>query len=287
VTITIALLLVSLLLASTALARVTVQVTCRGPLPFSTAELIEAIELRLPLMRIDRRRALPAVEVEAAAADRAAITVGGSRHALSIEGLAGAAAARVVALLALDLISSQQRDSEPRAQEPEPLPAPRPSNLVFVGVSPRLTVGVSEWAASFEPTLDLGVRLTRRFFVYVESGFTWTGAGEGKRALTLVEIPVRVGVAFRYAWLEARAGAALRPYLVSGAREEYEDQGLLAGGGLSLRALRSLTSRLVGYLAVGIDILTKRKAYSVGGDPALSTSWVAPWVGLGAGWQGG
>jgi hypothetical protein len=265
-----------------------IKVTCRGVLPFSSAELLEAIHLRLPLMRIDRTAALPAVHVQGQgqgqASDRVAITVAGARRVLSIKDLSGAEAARIVALLALDLVLNQQR-SEEREVKPEPR---APSDLVFVGVSPRLTLGVSDWSQTFEPTLDLGLRIGRRFFLYIEGGFTWIGAGEAERELNLLEVPVRAGVAyrlpFRFAWFEARAGGALRPYFVSGAGR---DSGVLAGGGVSMRIARRFSAWLLVYLALGVDFFTLRKAFSVGGEPALTTGWVTPWLGLGAGWEGG
>jgi hypothetical protein len=279
----------SWILASSALAQqarpAPVSVTCQGVLPFSTAELIEAIRLRLPLMQINQDDGLPAVRVQGKQAGRVAISVGPTSRVISLKDLSGADAARVVALLALDLISNNlQREAGPRAQSAvnDSKPA-KAADTIFIGVSPRLAVGVSEWSPSFEPTLDLSLKISRRFSAFVEAGFTWVGVGEGPLAVSLVEIPARVGAAFRYRWFEARAGLTLRPYFLSGGDD---DQGVLVGGGGSLRILRKLTAWLTGYLAAGVDLIAVRKDFQIKGETALSTSWVVPWLGLGAGWEG-
>ena len=145
-------------------------------------------------------------------------------------------------------------------------------------------MGVSQWSPALEPTVDFNVKVSRHFRVYLEAGLTWAGGGEGERELTLVEIPLRAGAAFRYAWFEVRAGAALRPYFVSGAGD---DQGVLAGGGLGLYFRRVFTRWLTGYAAVGVDLFHERKEFRVGGETVLTTGWAVPWLGLGAGWQGG
>jgi hypothetical protein len=278
----------SWVLASSALAqraRPHVSVTCQGALPFSTSELIEAIQLRLPLMRINNKDKLPAVRVQGKEAGRAAIHVGSAHRVISLGGLANADAARVVALLALDLISNLQREASPKSPSVEMTkPRPKRSDTIFVGVSPRLSVGVSEWSPAFEPTLDLGLKITRNVFAFVEAGFTWIGTGEGEQAVTLIEIPARLGAALRYRWFELRAGVTLRPYFASGGKD---DQGVLVGGGGSLRVLRKMTAWLTGYLAGGVDLFAVRKDFRVvQGETALRTSWVVPWLGVGAGWEG-
>lgn len=277
----------SLVLASSAQAQARrVSVSCQGALPFTSVELTEAIQLRLPVMRIPGADALPAVRVQGRTPDRAAITVGPANRVISLKDLSGADAARVVALLALDLISNLQREvasSRPVGDVRKPH-SPKRSNTVFVGVSPRLAVGVSEWSPTFEPTLDLGLKISRYVSVFVEAGFTWVGAGDGALAVSLVEIPARIGAAVRYRWLEARAGLALRPYLLSGGTD---DQGVLVGGGGSLRVLRRMTAWLTGYLAAGVDLFATRKDFQVvKGETGLRTSWVVPWLGLGVGWEG-
>jgi len=276
--------LASLALATVALASDyrPVSVVCRGSLPFGHQELLAAINLRLPLMRIDLQGAMPAVEVRAVTPDRASIIVGASRRIISLGGLSRVDAARIVALLSLDLISNQQKT--PTARQPAKEPGRGGSDLIFIGISPRVSVGVSQWSMAFEPTVDFNVKVSRHFLVYLESGFTWAGAGEGERELTLLEIPVRAGVAFRYAWFEARAGAALRPYFVSGAGVS---QGVLAGGGFGIYFRRALSRWLTGYAAVGADFFHERKEFRVGGETVLTTGWAVPWLGLGAGWQGG
>ena len=282
--------LVSLMLASVALAaeRRSVALVCRGALPFDRKQLLAAINLRLPLMRIDLQGDLPAVQVQALPPDQASIKVGTSRRIISLRGLSREDAARVVALLTLDLISNQQK--KPAPVRPAPAPGPGASDFVFVGVSPRVSLGVSQWNLAFEPTVDINIKVSRHFLVYLECGFTWAGAGEDQRELTLLEIPLRVGAAFRYRWFEARAGAALRPYFVSGRptpARAGEDQGVLVGGGLGLYFRRALSRWLTGYAALGVDFYHERKELRVAGETTLTTGWAVPWLGLGAGWQGG
>lgn len=281
--------LLSLALASPALAAGprAVRVTCRGQLPFDRAALVRAITLRLPLVRLDPGR-LPVVAVRAVPPDGAAIRVGEASRLVSIRGLSGEDAARVVALLSLDLMLVQQATSPPAAEDaveqPGPKSAARTTGRFSVGLSPRLSLGVVAWSPTFEPTLDLSVKVSRHFLIYLEAGFTWSGQGEGERALDLYEVPVRAGAGFRYAWLEVRAGAVVRPYLVSGGGE---DSGVLAGGGLGLFYRHAFSPAVTGHAGVGVDLLYPRKEFRVGGQQVLTTSWAVPWLALGAGWQGG
>jgi len=268
-----------------------IQVTCQGPLSFSQAELERALRLRLPLMRLPAQGELPAATVQALPPHRAVIVVGGaggtSRRFVSLKDLSGADAARIVALLILDqaanLSRSPERESTSTLEEPIPgLPAP--SDFIYVGISPRLSLGVREWAPAFGPTVDVAVRVYSLLLAFVEAGFTWTTAGDGEEELTLYEVPVRAGLGLRYRFFEARLGAVIRPYWVTGAGD---DSGVLAGGSLGLHFRRVLTGWLTGYVAAGVDLLTPRKDFRVDGETVMTTSWAVPWVGLGAGWQGG
>ena len=263
-----------------------IRVTCHGALPFGQDALVRALKLRLPLMRLPGDGGLPPALVRALPPHRAVIIVGTSRRFVSFEDLAGPAAARIVALLILDLASNLQKLSDSGVEEPLPeAPAPASTtDFFYLGISPRLSLGARQWAPAFEPTVDLAVKVSRLFLIFVEGGFTWTTAGDGDTKLTLMEVPVRVGAGLRYRWFEARLGGVLRPYWVSGAGD---DSGVLAGGGVGLHFRRPLTSWLAGYVALGLDLLTPRKEFRVNGVNVMTTSWALPWVGLGAGWQGG
>ena len=208
--------LVSLMLADLALAAEhrPVSVVCRGGLPFGQAELLAAITLRLPLMRLDLAGRSRVVQVQAAPGQRAAIRVGSSRRMISLGGLSGADAARVVALLSLDLISNQQQAPVVDRSPPGPTPAPRSSDLLFVGVSPRVSFGVSQWAAAFEPTVDLNVKISRFFFVYLEAMACYGAFSDAhptsphhRQALTAL---IRLSVS---PWDCARARGAIAQYL--------------------------------------------------------------------------
>ena len=61
---------------------------------------------------------------------------------------------------------------------------------------------------------------------------------------------------------------------------------MLVGGGGSLRILRRMTTWLTASLALGADFLTVRKDVRVSNEPVLTTGWVVPWLGVGAGWEG-
>lgn len=262
------------------------RVVVQGALPFDQAELERALSLRIPVMRLPGQGELPSALVRALPPHRAVIIVGTSRRFVSLKDLAGGDAARIVALLILDLTSNLQIQSRPQGKEPVPQEPPPPvtSDFIYVGISPRLSLGARQWAPAFEPTVDLAVKVSRLFLVFVEGGFTWTSAGDGDKKLTLMEVPVRVGAGLRYRWFEARLGGVLRPYWISGAGN---DSGVLAGAGVGLHFRRSLTDWLAGYLALGLDLLTPRKEFRVDGANVITTSWALPWVGLGAGWQGG
>ena len=278
-------LLLCLALAGLALAADShaVRVSCQGALPFDRETLQRAVDLRVPLLRLPKGPRATRAEVLGRDAGEAIIMVGGSSRTVSLRGLSGKDAARIVALLVLDLASNLRESNVPAEPKP-PAVAPAPSDRVAVSLSPRLAVGAREWSASFEPTVDLAVKVSRLFLVFAEAGFTWTAAGDGDRKLTLMQIPVRAGAGLRYRWFEARASVALRPYLVSGAGD---DSGVVVGGGLGLSLRTRLTRWLVGHASAGVDILSRRKEFRVNGDTVMTTSWAVPWVGVGAGWQGG
>lgn len=258
------------------------RVTSTGDLPFSQADLKMALKLRIPLVKFAKDGLLPVAEVRAMPGGRAVITVGDARRSVSLAGLTGPDAARIVALLILDLASTIQSADDAEQAKPAP-PAP-PSDRVTVAISPRLSLGARQWAAAFEPNLDLAVKVSRLFLLHVEAGFTWTVAGDGAAKLTLLEVPVRAGAGLRYRWFEARVGLALRPYWVSGAGE---DSGALVGATVGLYFRRLFSRWLVAYAAVGVDLFSRRKTFRVDGDTVMTTGHAVPWLGLGAGWQGG
>jgi hypothetical protein len=262
-------------------------VILEGDLPFGRDDLIEAIELRRLLARGDPRRGMPVVIVRASSNRRAVIAVGRAVREISLGDQSGVPAARTVALHVIDLLSAAASAS-PDAPPEEPLLARRdvapPADRFVLAVSPQLCVGPRDWAPAFEPTLDFSVRMSRRLRVYLDIGFTWSTAAEAAGSASLWEIPIHAGLGFRCSWVELRAGSAVRPYVLSGLGDE---EGVLLGGSISVLFVSRLRSWLLGFVSVGIDGYYRRTRFQMEGRPVLTTNWAVPWLGVGAGWQGG
>ena len=251
------------------------ELVCTGPLPFSRAELAEALRARRPLLGPPSR-----IEVQADDSGRTLVRVGAAERQVDWGGRSGEEAARLVAVLAEDLAQADAPITV-AAQTPGPS-LTRTRRALRVGATLQSPFDQDGATAHLEPTVDVTVDVTRGFAAYLAAGYRRVAAGTDFRALTLQEVPVRAGAAYRRGWFELRLAGLLRPYAVGGAGAY---RGLVWGGAMAAAGRWPLGRRLQLVLAAGLDVLASRALFSVNEQPILSTAWLAPWVGAGVAWE--
>ena len=253
------------------------QVACSGPLPFSQAEMEEALRARRPLLG-----GMARIEVRADDAGRALVRVGAAeRQVADWGGRSGEDAARLVAVLAEDLALA---DAPMIVSSPAPAAAApgTTTHALRLGVMLQSPFDQDGAAAHVQPAADVAVDLARGFGAFAGAGYRRVSAGSGFSTLNLDEVPVRAGVTYKRRWFELRIGGLVRPYTVGGAGAHT---GVTWGGTVSGAARWSLGRRWQAVLAAGLDALATRAAFSVNQQPVISTAWVAPWLGAGLAWE--
>jgi len=258
------------------LASAEAKVVCLGDLPFSEAEVQAALNARSPLLG---RVSSVLVRGEGG---HASVEVNGARRDVDLGGGTGEEAARLVAVLVLDLA---QTDNPPIASIQAPAAAPAAARAPWrVGIAGSLLVpwGQAGLLAHAEPTAELAAEVGLGVGAFVSAGYRRVEAGEGTTALAMDEIPIRAGVTARRRWFEARLGGTVRPHGVSGVGS---NRGILWGGMASGSARWRLASDLAIVFTAGLDVFRNRFVFDVGKDTVLSTAWLVPWLGAGLSWE--
>jgi len=237
-----------------------VRVALAGDLPCARGELIEALTLRITTT--------DAIAVQATG-DRVQIRIADRTRELDLGGVRGAAAARLIALAAADLILIE----EP-AGAPAP-PAPVPWGRIAVGA--RLSTGAAP-KGTFAVDLTLGRRPPR---VAVELGVGTNSSGATGVGVSLLAVPVRAAIAFGND-VELRAGAVAIPHVVDYAGYHHTD--VLWGAGLEGRGRIALDSAYL-VLSAGLDVFANQLEYRYDGTGVLVTPRVQIWSGLGVAWE--
>lgn len=279
-------LLVGVLFAQTsgAPARAEREIVCTGPLPFSKEQMDEALLLRWHLLgsvRVVRVRA---------EGGRTVVQVGPVEREVTLEGRKGEEAARIVAVMALDLaqagtpltVSRPPEASVSAPASPGTTPStarPRAFRAGLLLLSPFDQSGL---VAHLEPTLDTGGEIVPGFGAFLTAGYRQATSADVGSALVLRELPLRAGVALRRRWVELRAGGIARLRFVEGPRS-YRT--VSWGGAVSVVARFALASKIALVVAGGVDLFRTRLALSVDDGPALTTRWVSSWVGAGIAWE--
>jgi hypothetical protein len=264
-------------------ARAERQVVCTGPLPFTEGEVQEALLARWHLLGD-----VAVVRVRAEGG-RTLVQVGAVEREVNLDGRVGEEAARIVAVMALDLAQA----GTPLVVPPSPQPllsasagpeAALSSNRRHAFRAGLLLLGPfdqSGLVAHLEPTLDAGWEVVPGFGAFVTAGYRQASAAGMSSSLLLRELPLRAGLALRKQWLELRAGGIARPRFVEGPRS-YRTASW--GAAVSVVARLALTSKLALVLAGGVDLFHTRLVFAVNNDAALTTPWLAPWLGAGIAW---
>ena len=245
-----------------------------GPLPFSQAELHEALALRV--------RASVPIEVTATTGGDAIVRVGDKQRTVELGDSRGPAAARRVALAVADLTT-----------DVDPLPAPAIRSAAPPPDTPsrtRLSLlagpagGSNLDGVRFQVALDARLRLVSGLGVFGSAGYApGPDAAVDGIAISLRSVPLRLGLLWQLGALELRLGAVAAPYWLDGAMTS--PSGIVAGGGVSALYAIDLAPQLDLVLAAGADAFANRDAFQIHGTNALATNRIATWGALGLGWR--
>jgi hypothetical protein len=242
-----------MLLPATAWAERAIDAEVDATVPFDAPALASALRARLP----DG----DAVQLRVSTTfDGVRIETRGTTRDVALRGLAGDAAARLVALATADLLVD--------AVDLEPPPL----------VRRPVTIGVLGTAAAWGQTfggLGLDVAVPRgTYLITIEAGAGMLVDG----AIRLTAGTLRAGLAARRGPLEVRLTALAAPIMVSNGDG---DATILGGGGASARLRIPLGADLHALVAAGVDAFATRTTYVVDGMTALTTPRFAPWGAIG------
>ena len=263
-------------------------VRLEGPLPFSAAELDDALSLRVGA-------GVP-VEVDAAAPGEALVRAGGKERSISLGDARGPAAARLVALVVVDLttdVTPLPAPPPPPAPPPEihitAPPAPAGPPLARIALLGGPTGGSNLDGVRFAFALDATFHLVSNFRLAVGAGFApGPDATVGAIPVTLRTVPLRAALAWqpRGGPFELRLGAVVVPYgLTSSTMPAVARNGAVAGGSAAALYSVELGSRFDLVLAAGADAFANRDEFQIHGERALATNRLALWGALGVGWR--
>jgi hypothetical protein len=264
------------------------QIICTGPLPFSCEEVQEALLARWHLLG-----GVSVVRVRAEG-ERTWVQVGRVEREVNLEGRRGEEAARIVAVIALDLAqagtpfavsppppSSSEVSVSAAANREAPSSIARGSAL-RAGLLLLSPFDQSGLVARLEPTLEAGWEVVHGFGPFVTAGYRQARSADASSSLVLREVPLRAGVALRKRWLELRAGGIARPRFVEGPRS-YRT--ISWGAAFSVAARFALTSHIALVVAAGVDLFRTRMVFAVNDGATLTTPWLVPWGGAGIVWE--
>jgi len=236
--------------------------------PFDAAQLADALRLRLPGDGAPVRVRVAIIAVASGGAG-VRIEARGNAREVALGGLIGAAAARLVALAADDLLLDDL------AIEPVASPGLMP---IEPSSRARPTIGVLGGAAAWQSALagvQIDLALPRDAWLFaIEAG----GATLIDGPLRLTAAVVRLGGGVRFGARELRAGATLAPVIVS---EGAGDQTVLLGAGASARLRLPISSSVRVLVATGGDVFATRTTYLRDGMQVMTTPRAAPWLAVG------
>lgn len=273
-----------------------------GPLPFTNAELEQALLARL-LTPPDETGALRPTRVEPAGPGAVRVQVGARSRVVALGGRTGAAAARVVALVIAELVSAAPDASAASAPVPAvspPLaPPPRAAEAAVPSATPRgraavprvcLTGGVAKGVGDQEllaGTLDADLVMPigrSRLRIAPSVGLVITPT---RNPGTFDEVSF-VGAALRLLGgaaigpVDLLAGPLLSPYSIGGATPH---DGLLFGGEAMARVAAPLAARLWLVAATRADGYANRVRVHWADGRAYATPRLSIAIDVGLAWN--
>lgn len=187
----------------------------------------------------------------------------------------GRAAARLVALLAVDLMAPAGADMDLGATAPA---LASKVSLPFLGVD--LSAGATSVGAAFGLALALSWSWSSVGSIELQAGLSQaTAQAPGSTdSLRLRSVPVRLSGVAQWGAFAVLGGPILRPWFVGDAGKA---QGLMPGLGVALAFTPFASWSVRPAVRVGVDAYTERLDLRLGGQRVLTTPWLVPWVGVG------
>jgi len=263
--------LIVLCVSSPAWADRAIAVDVDARAPFAAAELEQALRVRVAASG-------PSIDVQVRLSDdgdRVIVTARGGSEAVPLGGRAGEDAARLVALVAVDLMFDDLAVA--------PSPPPRPPSAVAIAAHPvasrpPVTIGVlgavAQWNGALAgATIDVAVPRGSWILAADLGGGQLVGGGIDLRGAI-----VRLGGGARVGAIDLRAGLTFVPIDVA---DGAGDQTILAGAGASARLRIPIAARSNVIVAAGVDAFATHTTYRMDGMDVTSTPWVAPWIAAG------
>jgi hypothetical protein len=270
-----------------------VDVERSSELPFSSAELLAAIDARVRIAQGAPDERVVLVHVgPAERPGQVAVAAMAATVDVLTDGKPPAEAARLVALAVVDLTRAEPPtpgETLVVAASAAPVEPVARSGGVGFGVAfyPGASAGLGG-GVSFEPTLDLsasvggGVGSTWR--VGVSVGFASASAPWIDRSFTLSTVPVRSGVRWRWRRLEIGGGAVARLYRTAGLDG---GEGVMWGGFGSVATSGALAARWRWTVMAAGDVYSDRMVFRAAGQTLLTSGPFVAWLGAGALFGGG
>jgi hypothetical protein len=264
-------------------------------LPFDEAELRRLVDLRVAKGGV---KSCAVARVEAPEAGLVVVACPDRRSEVWVGDRSPEDAARVVAVVLADLVTSAPASPPPAPRAPAAdVPTLRVEPPAPVGPgAPRLswwlTPGVSFGLSGSDATLEARAggawAFTPRTSGVLEVGFARAGATDVKTAagVTLDTIPLRGGVGVALGPVELRGGAVGRLYR---ARAGSTEAGVRAGGWLATTWTvggQAAARSILPFVSVGLDAYLERLEVRVDSRAVLTAGMLSPWAALGVVWRG-
>lgn len=268
------------------------ELTLEGPLPFSEAQLAEALALRVP--------SAAKVRVRAADADAALASCGEKTRLVPLLGATGPAAARRIALAITDLLEPDL--NIPLSALPEPSPvtatvaaiAAPPPRVVAAAVPPSIVPQEEPLSAitllggalgparlSFSAAADISFAAFDSLSIFGGAGLIFTPPVESFGAtLQSWRIPIRGGVGYRISAFEVRASAVATVHLLfaeDSNGDRYDRSEVLPGAGGSVLYYLPISRTVDFTAAAGADYFVLHRRFTVRAEPVFDTERVVIW----------
>lgn len=255
--------------------------TVRAPTEFTDGELAAALAARDTSGEVRRR-----CKATAPAPDSGRVTVrcAGRARLVELGSRTGMMAARLVAMVALDLVFPEA------AALPVSAPAhamtSQPPDSRPLAIRARLLPGARRGVSSTDaPTLAVEADLAvARDGLEIRVGLGWWRTEEEPTLLSaaMSALPVRAGGAIRLAAVELSASAVAAPYRFG---YPISITGVLWGGGIGARAVTQVASGLELSVGGGVDLFANRIAIDLEGETVFSTPRLCVSGSVGVGWS--